>query len=69
MSSVIKGASNLGKIASDYGMKVSTLKAIIAAYPELQAEIDLHTKDVKNVGQKTLPPVVVKNIYTILGEP
>lgn len=69
MSRVIKGASNLGKIARDYGMGLQTLKDLIKAYPELQKEIDLHLVGITNTGQKTLPPITVNRIYEALGEP
>jgi hypothetical protein len=69
MSRITRGASNLGKIAKDYGMMVSTLMDLIKPYPELMTEIDKHISDRYQKAQKTLPPVVVDLIYSTLGEP
>ncbi len=69
MSRITRGASNLGKIAKDYGMMPSTLIALIEPYKELKEEIDIHIKDRYQKCQKTLPPKVVDLIYSTLGEP
>ncbi len=69
MSRVTRGASNLGKIAKDYGMMVSTLMDLIKPYPQLLEEIEKHISDRYQKAQKTLPPIVVDLIYSTLGEP
>ncbi len=66
---VSTGANTLGRIAREYNVHIKTLWALINAYPELKAQIELHTKDCQNKGSKILPPLVVNNIFTVLGDP
>ncbi len=61
--------STLGTIAKQYEIDVRSLWELINANAELKAEVERYTGNAKKKGQKILPPALVSNIYTILGNP
>jgi len=62
-------SSTLGKIAKQYTIDVRTLWHLINANEGLKAEVERYTANTKNKGRKLLPPALVQNIYTTLGNP
>lgn len=69
MSRVSTGASTLGRIAREYSICVRTLNDLISAYPELRQKVEAHTGKNKMKALKILPPKIVDEIFSVLGDP